>query len=256
MCIISKPARVSGTKIFVALNAAQTRQLTVYANEVATASGAVMILPVPEPSTVRLIDMSGYTTIFEDLDSSFQKVTFSLTNSVRAYDGAKALPVVRVGGYLVTIVPSAGEFPYLSRETFGEVNASLASALATRYPRMGFVVCRLNAATTKYHPIAYEHTVESNELFVPTYHLHDHRGDFVEEPVAHWDHEIFSLNTVPALSDETSATSRLARAKISFAFPVEDALVKRTLIGNSGNRDIVLRPSIAPPPVASVCAVS
>lgn len=242
MCIISKPAHVAKTEIFVALNATLTRQLTVYSNQVATEAGAVMILPVPDPASVRLIDLSGYAKIFDDLNEAFRQFTFS-ASSAKPPSSSATLSVVRVGGYLVTIVPNAGEFGNLSLEIFGEVNRSLALALAARYPNMGFVACKLNNALTKYHPIAYEHVAENKQLFVPTYHLHDHRGEFAEEKTAHWDHKIFSLNTIMSGRDE-SRRSSLARHKIPFAFPAKDVLVKRTLVGYAPNADTILQSSI------------
>lgn len=245
MCIISQPAEVTETKIFVALNAPQTRQLTVYENKVVTVSGAVMILPVPDPLTIEMIDLSAYPTIFKDLNAPFQ--TLSSYNGQRSFSCNDSLAVTKVGGYLVTIVPSTDEFPNLSAHTFGTVHRDIVNLLHERYPTFGFVICKLNPAETKYHPIAYSHTaLGSGQLFVPTYHLHNHGNNdgFQRETLAHWDHDIFSLN-VPG---NPQSTASFTKSKIPFHFPPENIISKLSLKGFLANMDITQKTNIAPTP--------
>lgn len=262
MCIISKPARVSNTSIFVSLNATHAEQLTVYSNKVATQAGAVMILPVPNPQTIRFIDLSNFTTIFDELRAPFQQLSFSLSYSTNGARARGTLDVVRVGGYAATVVPSAGDFDRLSVSEFGSIARGLVDMLASKYPQFGFVVCKLAAnATTRYHPIAYAHRPLGNsQLFAPTFHVHNNHANgndaFVEERAPHWDHEIYALN---ATKIETVGIRGLTRdfvgdfalsdkmAALPFDFLSEqNTLYQYELRGISHNFDFMLRSTREP----------
>jgi hypothetical protein len=252
MCVISRRATVSKTRIFVALNRAHTRQLTVYANRVATQPGAVMILPVPDPDTVQMVNLSGYTNIFDDLERPFLEQTLSYSN-----DGGRGgnrtngtLAVTRVGGYEVTIVPTASDFPRLSAEHFGSVDTSLQQIMQQRYPLFGFVVCRLAAAPTEYHPIAYTHkairgptSAPPHLIFVPTYHVHNG----IAEMMAHWDHTIYALNVNGTSTRESSREGEFTRSKIpQFDFEDANMVTKIVVQGNANNIDYYLHASEKP----------
>ena len=62
MCLISTEIQqVSKTKILVAPNSDNTRQLVVYSNYVNNVSNSnAMVLPVPLPHTIKFIDLSKY----------------------------------------------------------------------------------------------------------------------------------------------------------------------------------------------------
>lgn len=258
MCIISQRARVANTRIFVALNQDHSEQLVVYSNRVATEPGAVMILPVPNPATVRLIDLSKYPTIFDDLNASFETLSYSNSRGgVREDSFRSELPVTQVGGYAVTMVPSPEDLDRVSRVSFGDIAKPLQHLLFQLYPQFGFVVCRLNVAETQYHPIAYAHRPPSERrLFVPTYHVHGGGGGGGEEATAHWDHEIYALNANQISYFNTTSrygSSRyIQRAKIPFEFESDCGgvvtstpldLAKITLRGEGENYDVLLEPT-------------
>jgi len=240
MCIISHPATVTDTRIFVALDRNHTRQIVVYANTASTTPGAVMILPVPNPTSLKFINLSEYPTIFDDLGAGFQ--TRSTTNMVSFSARSGELQVHKVGGYLACIANSANELRRLPDQTFGSVDHGLVQLLNKRYPQFGFVVCRLNGdAKTEYHPIAYAHNVTlKDRMFVPTYHIHAHdaSGPMYEEPVADWHHDIYALGMIGVRNFVTIEERFLQRDKIDFTLDPTHSLTKITIHGSQENSDI------------------
>ena len=67
MCIISLPIQqVDTTKIFVAVE--ESTQLIVYSNTIENyTNNNAMILPVPNPSSLKFINLTEYPEIFDDL---------------------------------------------------------------------------------------------------------------------------------------------------------------------------------------------
>jgi hypothetical protein len=205
MCIISGPVdRVSGTQIFVAPSLDGRRQIVVYKNTVATRQPNMMILPVPNPTTVRFEEsVMRYATLFEDAAASFTKFS--------AYRGGEAawsrgtlsvapapLPVQIVGPYQASIVPSIEDLDRLDPTVF-QMSAELHNLLTSTYAfganhaPIGFVCCVLRAGKHAYEPIAYSHDITEGSLFVPTKHFHS--GETLRELAQDWDHEIYSLGT-------------------------------------------------------------
>lgn len=268
MCIISQQAKVSGTKIFVALSADQTRQLTVYSNRVQTQAGSVMILPVPHPASVQMIDLSAYPKIFDDLEAPFRRPTYTNSADSLCFQERAYLPVEQCGGYNVTIVPSHTLLSRLSEHHFGMVDAQLQALLGTKYPpHFGFVVCALRAEATTYHPIAYSHRSIAPTVFVPTYHVHRHAAGSTlhEEASAEWDHVIYGMDVTFEYRHGTQATVSAENTSLqfdripSFAFYRNKPMLTRmSITGYAPNVDveamsqIVLLPSRTPlPPMPS-----
>jgi hypothetical protein len=108
MCIISNPVEtVSQTKILVAPSKDKTRQLTIYSNQVNnTSESNAMILPVPNPSSVKFVDLSAYKHIFTDVDRAFYKPqTRSYESKIRLSFGTNSakLQVFNVGSYKASL---------------------------------------------------------------------------------------------------------------------------------------------------------
>ncbi len=193
MCIIlSKVDKVSNTKIYVSPDKENKRQLTIYSNEVATRTKNAMILPVPNPETIELLDLSNYPKFFEDCENCFYKLaTLSMRSFMpeHAYASASFIPVVRVGSYLASIVPSFNDFTRIDTTVF-DINDDLMPLLAQHYREgFGFIICMLEEGKHTYHPFAYTHKLkEKNRLFIPTRHYHPGEAN----KYADWDHMIYS----------------------------------------------------------------
>jgi hypothetical protein len=192
MCIIlSAVEKVSNTKIYVSPDEDNLRQITIYSNEVATREKNAMILPVPNPESIELLDLSKYSKFFEDCESCFIKLpTLSLTRSFHPeYAYASILPVVQVGSYLASIVPSFDDFVRIDRSIF-DIDDNLLPMLAKHYREgFGFILCVLDEGSHTYHPFAYTHKMkEPNRLFIPTRHYHPGESN----SYADWDHTIYS----------------------------------------------------------------
>jgi hypothetical protein len=191
MCIIiGNVESVKGTKIFAMPSSDDSqRQLLVYKNEVASVAQNLMILPVPFPETLKFEKVS--KTLFRDLEDSIcwtsreWKTSISLTRST--------LPVLSVGSYRVSVVPSIQEFSNLDNRVFS-LPAPLVKLMTDEYgdKPFGFVCCRLKAGVQNYEPLAYSHRRwKSDMLFIPT--LHYHPGE--EGVSADWDHEVYTMRT-------------------------------------------------------------
>jgi hypothetical protein len=192
MCIISKPVQsVSKTQIF-AMPVPGERQLTVYKNHVSSREENLMILPVPYPDTIEFHTNPFLLDIFTDLHRSLYWTSESRNEMPNAWTrSATMLPVMKIGSYRVSVVPSAEEFNRLDPSVFA-FPYDLQELLNSYSPLFGFVCCRLNAGGHEYEPLAYTHKqLYTNELFLPTRHYHP--NDFGID--ADWDHEIYTLRT-------------------------------------------------------------
>lgn len=193
MCIINENAHVAKTQIFVSPNHNNTEQITVYANQVMTeSSNNVMILPVPNPNSVKFIDLSNYKNIFKDLEESYKEHTYSATNSLPMKLSRSFLPTIDIGSYRITLVPHISQIDNINPTEFAKVRPFIKSILQKHYPNFGFIICKLRPGKeTDYHPLAYSHSIHNNKLFVPTRHQHNHS----HEPTNN--NEIFSWKNGP-----------------------------------------------------------
>lgn len=191
MCIIlSTVDKVANTKIYVSPDKENQRQLTVYSNEVATKYENAMILPVPNPESIELLDLSNYPKFFEDCEACFFRLpTRSIRSAYAERSHASPLPVFQVGSYLASIVPSLYDFSRVNTDVF-DYGDDLICILEQNYREgFGFILCVLKKGNHTYHPFAYTHSMISpNRLFIPTRHYHP--GESYS--TADWDHIIYS----------------------------------------------------------------
>jgi hypothetical protein len=269
MCIVSGPvANVNTTKLFAARSANGKRQLTVYSNKVSThIANNIMILAVPNPTTIKFHDLTNYAKLFTDLENSFPKSrSFSLEGDMYLSKGEGRLKVHEVGSYQASIANNLNDLNRLDRSLFyvdDEVIMFLTNTYKS-YANIGFVICRLKQGNHEYHPFAYSHDIHSsNKLFIPTKHYHKTSsfegsfglfGDFM--PITSnshdmisddWDHEIYVMNDkITRVANDLKGTARttshlaIDKSKIDFELEPFKELSKLRLEGNHLNTDILV----------------
>jgi hypothetical protein len=178
MCCFSRPVeRVANTNIF-ARSAKEGRQFLVYSMTISAKEDLAMILPIPVPKeskddVVRFISLEKYPDFFQDMNTGFppppSKARGDLLPSLTL--GLKPLPVVEVGSFEASFVPSVKDFDRLD-ERFRlpvEVWDNL-----PRYKNYGFTVFKLKKGAKTIHPMAFEFPrAKPEKLFFPTVHIHD-----------------------------------------------------------------------------------
>lgn len=177
MCIVQGAVRhIAKTRILVSPLSSKL-QLTVYANtvELGENSGA-MILPTPE-GKVEPVDLSKEKKLFDDLETLWPRKKSRSRNAAAKNDrclSRSVLPVVEVGSYQVTIVPSLADFDRVDSSVF-TLSPGVGACLKDHYESgFSFVVCQL-VREKEYHPFGYIHNrLDDNTLFVPTRHYHKH----------------------------------------------------------------------------------
>jgi hypothetical protein len=155
-------------------------QLVIYSNEVAIGEQyAAMVLPFPlrkGDNRIKMLDLSGYVNIFDDLDSIFPKAAV-ISQDLRSadYNSSDSLPVVQVGSYRATLVPNWRSFDKVQHDKFS-LHPNTRDLLGKHYRNnYGFIVCQLNSSAQEYHPFAYCHELRHDgKLFIPTRHYHPH----------------------------------------------------------------------------------
>ncbi len=185
MCIISnKVEKVAKTKILVGVNKLDpTIQLTVYCNSVSNnTDGNAMILPVPNPHSVRYHDLSNYKDIFTDCNRCFSKpIARSWSLNFNAKSSNKSLEVFNVGSYKVSLAKSLQDLQRVDKNVFN-LSFNCGEMLSKEYsnPIFGFIICKLAKGKEDYHPFGYSHEMIDNTVFIPTKHYHEHNapGDF------------------------------------------------------------------------------
>ncbi len=227
MCILALPVDLVGaTQIFVAPDATKENQITIYSNAINNKNkGNSMILPVPNPDTIKFIDLSDYNDIFKDLSSCFKVYnnTRGMLKSMDSMDGVNncnKLQVHNVGDYFASIAMSIHDLKMNINQNVFQIDSECLELLSKEYPaeRFGFIVCKLddNGKVKNYHPFAYSHKLEyddgnreSGRLFITTKHYHSkgelttsqkfHRKMFPEQyirsdSIEHFDHDIYIYN--------------------------------------------------------------
>ncbi|MBI3860960.1 MAG: hypothetical protein HY290_03605 [Planctomycetia bacterium] len=194
MCCFSRNVEhVSNTNIF-ARSSKENRQFVVYSMKIQTKEDLAMILPIPVPKespddAVRFISLKGYATFFDDMPRGFPQpkaaVASRSTGGVGSLaEKSKPLPVVEVGDFGASFVPSIKDFSRLD-ERFRLPDAAWDQL--PRYRDYGFAVFKLKEGEAKkqqkVHPMAFEFPrAEPAKLFFPTVHIHDgkvhERADF------------------------------------------------------------------------------
>lgn len=192
MCIINLDELVERTNLLIAINGSQ--QLVVYKNSVANLSGDnAMVLPVPNPWSLKFYDLSKYTSLFKDLHNM-------CTQKMQMRGGCgSTLKVQIVGDYAFSVVHSLDELKNIDKNVFS-LSAGCEQMLSREYgteqfAHFGFIVCKMvgkKQSTPKpYSAFAYSHQINNeNDMFVPTKHYHN--SD--EEIIPDWDHIVYLYN--------------------------------------------------------------
>jgi hypothetical protein len=192
MCCFSRPVdSVAATKIF-ARSAAGGRQLLAYEMSYTAKEDLAMILPIPVPEgsaddAVRFISLKDYPALFHDLSQGFPKAPSAGTDVLRAAPvlGEKPLPVVEVGDFEASFVPSVRDFSRLDPRF--RLPEGTWDKLPT-YKAYGFAVFKLKKGVVKAHPMAFEFPrANPAQVYFPTVHIHD--GTVKEK--AGFDHALY-----------------------------------------------------------------
>ena len=158
----------------VSTNIDNTRQLIVYSNYINNISQSnAMVLPVPNPSTLKFIDLSNYKNLFNDCNNCFYdpNATYSYSNKSISTNGT--LNVFSVGSYQVSVAMNLNQIQNINKNIFNLSNG-LNEMLNKYYNKsfFGFIICKLNSGKEKYHPLAYSHKIIDSKIFIPTKHYH------------------------------------------------------------------------------------
>lgn len=175
------------SKILCAVNDDGTRQLTVcstefnysttydniydhshrYSSHICHDYDNTMVLPVPLPNSIKLHDLSGYSSIFEECSKKF---TIFSDDNTKFRNDLRFLPVQHVGAYIITIVPNINKLENININEFF-IEKDLRTLLTKSYNECGwgFIVYKLyKKGFEDYHPIAYSHDISNNKAFIPT----------------------------------------------------------------------------------------
>lgn len=180
MCCFSRPVdRVADTRI-LARGLDDGRQVLVYAMDFAAAGDLAMVLPLPVPAgvaedAVSFVDLSGYPTLFADLDKAFPPPPQPRGRSLgtRVLATPTTLKVHAVGAFEASFSPSRADLARLdARFRLSEAALDALPDAATA----GFVVFRLkgDGRSQSVHPMAFRFPRRDRaRLFFPTVHVHD-----------------------------------------------------------------------------------
>ena len=177
-CFSRKIESVTNTNIF-ARPSEKGRQFVVYSMKLSAKEDLAMILPIPTPANsaedaVKFISLKEYANFFADLHKGFPEPPAAAVD--RTFSGAKsvkpaALPVVEVGSFEASFVPSVDDFSRLD-ERF-RLPAGTWDKLPM-YKKFGFAVFKLKSGEKKIHPMAFEFPrASADKIFFPTVHIHD-----------------------------------------------------------------------------------
>lgn len=215
MCIISNNVNaVAKTKLLVAVNLKTNKQFVVYSNIVDNEiSNNAMILPVPNPTSVKFHNLTSYPNIFDDCEKMFEKHLSKSCKHMRYNISSNMLEVFNVGSYKVSIAHSIEDIKRINTNEFSLL-PGCESMLFENYsnPIYGFIICKLNIGNQNYHPFGYSHNLPRNKkVFIPTKHYHPHNNlnfnenmstlkyslyqdEKLKMPKEEWDHDIYLFN--------------------------------------------------------------
>jgi hypothetical protein len=188
MCCFSRAVTsVTDTSIFA--RGSGGRQFLAYGMRLDAKEELAMILPIPVAAPtgadpVTFLDLEDYPRFFHDLALGIQPLDPSLRSMKSEGPVAAPLPVVDVGHFEASFVPTVADFGRLD-ERFRIADGVWSKI--PRYSTYGFVVFKLKPGATG-HPMAFSFaSAEPDKLFFPTMHIHD--GDVHE--TAAFDHHLY-----------------------------------------------------------------
>jgi len=252
MCIVSKPVQeMANTKLFIAKDTFGKRQLVVYANKVKNNNRKnAMILPVPNPHTLKFDNLEKYSEFFSHCSSCFfdKETTLSFSNNYSSDTRSRSLNVFSVGSYDVSIALSYDELKNIDTNVFEMDQSCLKTLKNYDMPVFGFIICQLKSGDHKYHPLAYSHDIINGQVFIPTKHYHGH---FDEKYVDDWDHEIYLYNIDKSRIPKGFnfnldrfewfiKEDRISRKFFDFEFGKLDSFIKFQVKGRNINEDIIV----------------
>jgi hypothetical protein len=177
-CFTGTVESVSATKIF-ARPAENGRQFLAYHMLYRAKEALAMVLPLPTPrkagdDAVRFINLEEYDDFFSKLEAGFPRPrakTAAPAVAAGAIPPPSPIPVIEVGSFEASFVPTAGDFSRLDKRF------RLPDGVWEKLPGykdFGFAVFKLKAGQPKVHPIAFEFPrVKAERIFFPTVHIHD-----------------------------------------------------------------------------------
>lgn len=252
MCMFTQQTgSVHGTKIFARRTAKGTQFIAYQMHYIFDGPNAMILpLPVRLPShegTLRFIDLSHYPSFFRDLAEGYPNAL----RRAAQYKAEPTLPVVEVGSFVASFVPSLEDFARLDPQFV------LPPAIWDQLPQyadFGFAVFRLKPGDRENHAMAFEFQSRTEELFFPTVHIHDlqvhetaHFGHMLymqhagfDSVVGHYDVEERS-DRETGLVRSTTVASELATPQQSRGLLQPDLLIHRTTaVGRLPNQDITI----------------
>lgn len=179
MCCFTKPViSVTATKIFARAGKAD-HQYLVYSMNLKASEALAMVLPLPvkagsDENAVKFISLKDYPEFFTDMESGFPApVSAGRSEGVLKWhaNSAAALPVVEVGNFEASFVPTVKDFSRLD-ERFRLPEGAWKKLPA--YKDFGFAVFKLKPGSQQVHPMAFSFPRRDiHSLFFPTVHIHD-----------------------------------------------------------------------------------
>jgi hypothetical protein len=248
MCCFSGAVRqVTSTRIF-ARHTGKGRQFLVYSMKYNAPRDVAMILPLPvsaqEKDPVNFISLQQYAQFFEDVEAGFPRPpqTRGLTSSAAMPGAGAPLPVVEVGDFIASYVPSVDDFDRLDPQFAIPTQTWKQLPL---YHDYGFAVFKLKAAARlrKVQPMSLSFATRyKGTLFFPTVHIHDGKV----HPVEMFDHALYWQYPGLVHPGKEIATPGPAKdfVKIEKAKGIVDGdkvCYKREIYGKQPNQDILVR---------------
>ncbi len=202
--MITLPADVSNTKILTGPINNGTKQLIVYENKVGSSTSNLMILPVlcDDVSEIKFIDLSQGQDIFKKLEKFCKDHALNKSKGMTlSTESSKYIEVFDVGSYKASKVSNIQSLSNIDVDVFDKIPISFLSVLEKYYSTgFGFIICKLNKGTANYHPFAYTHDINGEEL------------------ISHWDHSIYHFNSILNENKCKQITSNEALDELSIIF--------------------------------------
>lgn len=256
MCIVSKPAILANTNIFVcAVN--DRRAIIGYSAHVENKhKNNFMIIAVNNPGSVNLMAPNAIERAMgiEQPDifhrskqctpiPPFQKSTRS-RGSNSSTPKERYIPITDIGDYRASIVMSLFMLAKLDKSEF-DVDDDMIVKLTEEYGEtddIGFIVFKLNEKAEMFSPFFYMTDIVDS-IRIPTFHYHGHKTRAV---VGDWDHNIVCINTepIPEITAYEHDGNFPTKSMAFFGLGKFDLINMRShkIKGHYANRDIFVFP--------------